>query len=100
MTQLITPVAVPSSSRSPMPRPPKSEKDPSKAEERGQVNFRADAELWARIQEVCAGLGLDVANLARMVIHENLHIYEERVAQIRRARSAMKSANPEDSTDE
>lgn len=64
---------------------PKPLGPPSEEREGGQVNFRANAELWRRLQDVAAALGLDIANLSRMVILENLHRYEARVAELRAA---------------
>lgn len=49
----------------------------------GQVNFRADADLWAALQDVSNVLGVDIANLARMIIKENLQPYQERADRIR-----------------
>ena len=50
------------------------------------VAFRSPAELSKRLDEVAEALGLDVSNLVRMVLHENLYIYEQRVKEMRRAR--------------
>lgn len=50
------------------------------------VSFRATPDLAVRLDAVAEGLGLDVSNLVRMVLNENLAEYEERVEQIRRRR--------------
>jgi hypothetical protein len=47
-----------------------------------QVNFRANDALYGRLERVAVALGLDISNLVRMVLHENLHVYEQRVEQI------------------
>lgn len=49
------------------------------------INFRASADLADRLDRIAAGLGLDVSNLVRMVLYENLDPYEERV-ELRRKR--------------
>jgi hypothetical protein len=67
----------------PQPRRKKGEPDLVNGD---QVNFRAPGDLHSRLEAVAAGLGLDVSNLVRMVLYENLATYEERVEQIRRAK--------------
>lgn len=63
----------------------KKSSEPSAAPDGGgQVNFRASPDLWTRLQTVSGGLGVDMANLVRMIVTENLHRYEERVDEIRR----------------
>ncbi len=46
------------------------------------MNFRAPMPLYERLENVSVALGLDVSNLVRMIILENLHAYERRVEQI------------------
>ena len=60
----------------------KTNPDESATPEGGQINFRASPALHRRLQEVASGLGLDMANLVRMVVTENLRIYEERVRRL------------------
>ena len=48
-----------------------------------QINFRAGPDLFRRLDAVADGLGLDVSNLVRMILHENLHRYESRLDEIR-----------------
>lgn len=64
-----------------MPRRKPNAEDPSFAEG-GQVNFKASSGLMRRLQAVAAGLGLDMANLCRMIVTENLRIYEDRVRRV------------------
>jgi hypothetical protein len=45
------------------------------------INFRAPDDLAALLEDVAEGLGLDISNLVRMVLYENLAPYEERAAQ-------------------
>lgn len=47
------------------------------------VNFRAPADLYSRLKAVAGSLGLDVSNLVRMVLYENLSQYERRASQLR-----------------
>lgn len=53
-----------------------------------QVNFRATGDLLPRLEDTAEGLGLDVSNLVRMILNENLSAYERRVEQIRAARKS------------
>jgi len=46
------------------------------------INFRAGADLAERLDYVAGALGLDVSNLVRMVLKENLPQYEERARRI------------------
>jgi hypothetical protein len=43
-----------------------------------QINFRPSAELMRRLRFVSEALGIDLANLSRMIITECLSTYEER----------------------
>lgn len=54
-----------------------------KPSEGKQINFRAPNDLSERLDAVASGLGLDVSNLVRMVLYENLDQYEERVARLK-----------------
>lgn len=48
----------------------------------GQVNFKANQRLWNRLESISRVLGIDMANLARMIISENISIYEERARRV------------------
>lgn len=61
----------------------KPKHDSGKAGAGKQVNFRAPDDLAVRLEDVAEGLGLDLSNLVRMVLYENLAAYEERAAQAR-----------------
>jgi hypothetical protein len=60
----------------------------SRSETDKQVNFRANLALHNRLQTVADSLGLDISNLVRMILHENLHLYERRVDPVRRKGAA------------
>lgn len=47
------------------------------------INFRAPSDLAARLDFVAEALGLDVSNLVRMVLYENLSTYERRARQLK-----------------
>lgn len=51
-----------------------------------QVNIKLRSELAERFCAVADALGLDLANFARTVIAENLHVYEGRVEQAKAKR--------------
>ena len=51
-----------------------------------QVAFRAYGGMKGDLERIAAALGLDVSNLVRMIIRENLYIYERRVEQIEKQR--------------
>jgi predicted transcriptional regulator len=51
-----------------------------------QVNFRASPDLSQRLQHVATVLGVDLANLARMIVTENLPRYEQRAAEVQALR--------------
>ena len=55
-----------------------------KAEAGRPITFRAPQDLAPRLDAVALGLGLDVSNLVRMVLYENLEQYEERVSRLAR----------------
>ena len=46
------------------------------------INFRAPVDLATRLDRVGEKLGLDASNLVRMILYENLPIYEKRVRQL------------------
>jgi hypothetical protein len=56
--------------------------DEGTASQGRQVNFRAQEDLFARLNAVGKALGLDMSNLVRMILYEQLAVYEARVAQI------------------
>lgn len=76
--------------RRPMPKrkPSKPSEQPPAPASTGttgkQVNFRASEELYARLEALSSGLGLDISNLVRMVLMENLHAYEARLEGLRK----------------
>ncbi len=45
------------------------------------INFRAPKRLAERLEHVADALGLDVSNLIRMVLSENLAEYEQRAEE-------------------
>jgi hypothetical protein len=47
----------------------------------GQVNFKVNHALWDRLRAVADGLALDMGNLVRTIVKENLHIYERRAKE-------------------
>lgn len=51
------------------------------------INFRAPPDLATRLDRVAEGLGLDVSNLVRMVLYENLAAYERRVRELDQGKS-------------
>lgn len=46
------------------------------------ITFRASARLANRLDVVADKLGLDVSNLVRMILNENLAAYERRAQQL------------------
>jgi hypothetical protein len=60
---------------------PKPNEKPSETER--QINIRCGPRLAARLQAVAEGLGLDLAPLVRMVLTEQLPIYERRVERLK-----------------
>ena len=71
----------------PVPRKRPPQEQPSSGR---QINFRAAPELASRLDRIAVVLGLDVSNLVRMILHENLATYEARADQIEGGtRSAM-----------
>jgi hypothetical protein len=50
-----------------------------------QVNFRVSDSFYSRIEAAAEALGLDVANLLRMIVKENLATYEQRAEAIRQS---------------
>jgi len=65
-------------------RADESEKDLPK-----QVNFKPSPRLMERLVETAKALELDLANLARMIISENLYIYERRAKEAQRGPGAV-----------
>jgi hypothetical protein len=55
-------------------------------------NIRFPAELLDRLSECARELGLDVSSLVRLVLNEQLHLYEDRARQARRARDQSKAS--------
>lgn len=55
-----------------------------------QVAFRASDDLLAQLERAATGLGLDISNLVRMVLRENIHVYLRRVDEIERRRQESK----------
>jgi len=49
-----------------------------------QVNFKPSTRLMERLVAVAKALEVDMANLARMIISENLYIYERRAKEAHR----------------
>lgn len=49
-----------------------------------QVAFRAPDEMHERLEFVSAGLGVDMSNLLRMIVSENLHRYVRRVEELKK----------------
>lgn len=58
-------------------------KPDEKASDGKQINFRAPNDLASELEDVAEALGLDVSNLVRMVLRENLAQYRERADRIR-----------------
>lgn len=58
------------------------------------INFRADAELAASLDDVAHVLKLDVSNLVRMIISENIYIYQMRAQEALSRR--VKRQKPDD----
>lgn len=75
-TQAVNPVA--KSKRIPDPDPKPAPPPPDK-----QVNFRAPGRLYASLEDVADALGVDVSNLVRMILNENLAKYRERADRVR-----------------
>jgi hypothetical protein len=46
-----------------------------------QVNFKPSPELMRRLVAVSRGLEVDLANLVRMILRENLYLYERRAKE-------------------
>lgn len=55
---------------------------PGKPNTGRQVNFRATDDFYGRLERVAGILGVDLSNLVRMILHENLPQYERRASQI------------------
>lgn len=56
----------------------------SKKQDDMQVTFRLAADLHARVKAAAEGMSLDISSLLRLLIRENLPVYEERAEEIRR----------------
>lgn len=73
------------SGRTHMGKDKKGAKDKQAQPSEGRpINFRSPPDLSARLDYVAKRLGLDVSNLIRMILYENLAQYEERAKQIDR----------------
>lgn len=70
----------------PTERPVGRKKTPKDEGEAKQYNFKLDAAMSARVDAVAEALGLDGANLLRMVLRENIAKYERRADAIRQGR--------------
>ena len=70
--------------KTPEPLVGKKRKTDASPEELRQVNIRFTGEFYQRIEETADALGLDVAQLLRMVIRENISSYELRAEDVRR----------------
>jgi len=56
----------------------------SKQPERNrQVNFTAPPKLSADLDDIARAFGLDVANLVRLILNENIARYKQRAERIR-----------------
>ncbi len=51
-----------------------------------QVAFRAPDDLYAELERAANGLGLDISNLVRMVLRENIMTYVRRAEAVLRQR--------------
>lgn len=71
--------------RDPMARAGK--KPTEKPAEERQINIRCGPRLYARLADVADALGLDVAPLVRMVLTEQLAIYERRAEKTKKGES-------------
>ncbi len=76
-----------------MPRKPKSDnaakptEGPPPPPKREQINFKPGP-LGPRLDDVAEALGLDVSNLVRLILNENIAKYEQRAARIRSGQAA------------
>lgn len=57
------------------------------------VNFRASADLIGRLDRTAEILELDTSSLIRLILAENLAVYEKRAEQILRDRSLSDDTN-------
>ncbi len=80
-----------------MPRQPGKKGPP--IEPGGQVNFKADRELWERIQRVCRVLGLDTANLGRLLFNKYLHHFEKDADEVEAQKHRGRPPSPEDASE-
>jgi hypothetical protein len=55
-------------------------------------NIRFPTELLDRLGECARDLGLDVSSLVRLMLNEQLPLYEERAGQARRTRDQSKAS--------
>ena len=62
---------------------PKGKSDTEKISSGRPINFRAPDDLAKRLDSVGEALGLDISNLVRMILYENIAPYEERAAVLR-----------------
>jgi hypothetical protein len=59
-----------------------------------QVNIRIPPDLDGRLQFIADVLGLDISNLVRLVLNEQLHTYEARARQIVESRAQAQGKRP------
>jgi hypothetical protein len=97
MPEVVASPSEPARRRRRVPKRPKSDTEPAGSNFAGQVSFKASRDLWDRIQRVCQGLGVDVANLGRMLFMEHLHVYESRVDELERKRTQKPPTDPSES---
>lgn len=57
-------------------------------------SFRASPDLTSRLEDVAGGLNLDISNLVRMILTENLAPYERRVRQLREEKGSQPGGRP------
>lgn len=63
---------------------PEPEAKPVETEKDRQINFRASASLAAKLDAVADAFGVDVSNLVRLILNQNLPKYEQQADRIRR----------------
>lgn len=69
----------------------RNDADSSPADAGGRsITFRAPSELAADLDDIADALSVDVSNLVRMVLRENLTSYRERAERVRQERAKAK----------